>query len=73
VHGLKRGGYTVIQGNGRSDGCQWGFTFFPRESRGQWLFPAAPALFPFKFFLLFLFPLHSNINGRNDKGPFLPG
>lgn len=35
--------------------------------------PMAPALFPFNLFLLLLFPLHPNINGRNNEGPFFPG
>lgn len=33
--------------------------------------PMAPALFPFNFFLLLLFPLNPNINSGNNKGPFL--
>jgi len=48
-----------------------GFTFFPKENRGQRLFPAAPALFPFNFFLLLFFPFNPNINSGNDKGPLL--
>jgi hypothetical protein len=48
-----------------------GFTFFPQENRGQQLFPATSALFPFNFFLLLLFPFNPNINSGNDKGPFL--
>jgi hypothetical protein len=34
---------------------------------------AAPALFSFKFLLLFLFLLHPNFNSRNDEGPFFSG
>jgi hypothetical protein len=43
------------------------------EGRGQQLLSAAPALFPFNFLLFLLFPLHPNINGRNNEGPFFSG
>jgi len=32
-----------------------------------------PALFPFNFFLLLLFPLHPDFTGPNNKDPFFPG